>query len=413
MGRPPKWTSLLGDPEVRRWYDQLALGSITTAEERIRVLGRFCEEIGMTPRQLADLAKAENGGRRRVEDMLMDFVGQAHRQKLSPGYIENYVKVVKSWLLFNEVALVRKIMIGDRGATPTLTDERIPTRQELHGALSVADERGKAIISLCAFSGLRPEVLGNRKGTEGLRLKDLPELEVKDGRIVFRRLPTMVRVRRELSKNKRGYFTFAPPQTCRYVASYLERRIARGEVLGPDSPVVRVSLRRERQGRPLDTGLHGSSFLATSGITKEIRKFLWTQVKLRPYVLRSYFDTDLELAERNGNITPSDRKFFMGRAGDIDRRYTTGKARLPDDVVEAMRKAYQESSGFLVTEDVRKGTWIAQSPFGYPVPPAWATPEDYGLAVQELLGIREESEKGLEEIRAELRRLRHMSSRSG
>lgn len=360
----------------------------------------------MTPRQLADFAKEDNGGRRRVEDMLMDFVAQAHKAKLSPGYIENYVKVVKSWLLFNEIALVRKIMIGDRGATPTLAEERIPTKGELHGAFSVADERGKVIISLCAFSGVRPEVLGNRKGTEGLRLKDLPELELKDGHIVFRRVPTMVRVRRELSKNKRGYFTFAPLQTCRYIASSLERRIARGETLGPESPVVRVTLRRERHGRPVDAGLHGSACLATSGITKEIRKFMWTQVKLRPYVLRSYFDTNLELAERNAKITLSDRKFFMGRAGDIDRRYTTGKARLPEDVVEAMRKAYQESSGFLVTDDVRRGAWMAESPFGYPVPPAWATPEEYGRAVEELMRLKTETSQQLQEFRAELERLR-------
>jgi len=406
MGRPPKWASLLDDPDVRRWYHQLSLGSVTTAEERVRVLGRFCEAIGMTPRQLADLAREDPRGRRRVEDMLMDFVALAHGRKLSPGYIENYVKVVKSWLLFNEVALVRKIRIGDRGATPTLADERIPTKQELHGALSVADERGKVILSLCAFSGVRPEVLGNRKGTDGLRLKDLPELELKDGRAAFRRVPAMVRVRRELSKNRRAYFTFAPLQACRYIAGYLERRIARGEALGPDSPVVRVGLRRERQGRPLDADLHGSEFLSTSGVTKEIRKFLWTQVKLRPYVLRSYFDTNLELAERNGRITLSDRKFFMGRADDIDRRYTTGKARLPEDVIEAMRKAYADSSGFLTTDEVRKGAWTAESPFGYPVPPAWATPEDYGRAVEELLRLKREAQEQLDELRAELRRLR-------
>ncbi len=406
MGRPPKWTSLLEDPDVRRWYNQLSLGSITTAEERIRVLGRFCEELGMTPRELADLAREDNGGRRRVEDMLMDFVARAHRERLSPGYIENYVKVVKSWLLFNEVALVRKIMIGDRGATPTLADERIPTRQELHGTLSVADERGKVIVSLCAFSGVRPEVLGNRKGTEGLRLKDLPELELKDGHVIFRRVPTMVRVRRELSKNRRAYFSFAPVQTCRYIAVYLERRTARGENLGPDSPVVRVSLRRERQGRPVDGDLHGSEFLATSGLTKDIRRFLWTQVKLRPYVLRSYFDTNLELAERNGKITVSDRKFFMGRAGDIDRRYTTGKARLPEDVIEAMRKAYEDSSGFLITDEIQKGAWMAESPFGYPIPAAWATPEDYGRAVEDLMRLKTEAQEQLDELRVELRRLK-------
>ncbi len=95
-GRPAKWRTLLEDDEVRRWYDQLSLGSVTTAEERIRVLGRYCESIRMTPRQLAELGRDANGGRRKIEDGLMDFVARMHRKGKSPGYISNILKVVKS-----------------------------------------------------------------------------------------------------------------------------------------------------------------------------------------------------------------------------------------------------------------------------------------------------------------------------
>jgi len=90
--------------------------------------------------------------------------------------------------------------------------------------------------------------------------------------------------------------------------------------------------------------------MTTPAITKEIRKFLWTQVRLRPYVLRSYAITNLETAERNGKITLSDRKFVTGRTDDIDRRYSTGKVQLPEDVVEAIRREYAEASAFLMTE---------------------------------------------------------------
>ena len=152
-GRPAKWRALLEDDEVRRWYEQLGLGSNATAEERIRVLGRFCETIRMSPKELADLGRDANGGRRKIEDTLMDFVGKMSRKGKSPGYTANMVKVVKSWLLFNEVALVRRIRVGDATATPTLEAERIPTKAELHGALSVADERGKYV----AFAQRRPD----------------------------------------------------------------------------------------------------------------------------------------------------------------------------------------------------------------------------------------------------------------
>jgi len=120
-------------------------------------------------------------------------------------------------------------------------------------------------------------------------------------------------------------------------------------------------------------------------------------VRLRPYVLRSYFATNLEMAERNGKITQSDRKFFMGRAGDIDRRYTSGKARLPPEVVEEMRKAYEGSAEFLTTEERGGAVW-AHDPTGLPIPAAWATQEDYGQAVQELIRLRDELRAELDEL---------------
>jgi hypothetical protein len=39
----------------------------------------------------------------------------------------------------------------------------------------------------------------------------------------------------------------------------------------------------------------------------------------------------------------------MGHKGDIEARYTTNKGRLPPDLIEDMRNAYQASSSFLIT----------------------------------------------------------------
>jgi len=386
-GRPAKWRGLLEDDEVRRWYDQLSLGSLSTAEERIRVLGRVCETIRLSPKELADLARDSNGGRRKVEDLLMDLAAKMHRARKSPGYIANIVKVVKSWLLHNEVALVRKIRVGDATATPTIDAERVPTKAELHGALSVADERGKTVLALAAFSALRPEVIGNKNGTDGLAIRDLPDLELRKGRVRFRHVPAMVRVRKPLSKTKKPFFTFLPGQGCRYLADYLERRMAGGEVLGPDSPIIRVGPTMERRGRIASAAHYGSPFLTTPAVTKTIRKFLWTQVRLRPYVLRSYAITNLETAERNGKITLSDRKFVCGRTDDIDRRYSTGKMQLPEDVVEAIRREYQEASPYLVTET--------------PTPSGLVSPE-----LDEMRVLEEIGEDRLVELATIIKRLR-------
>ncbi|MEM3434042.1 MAG: hypothetical protein QXU33_05885 [Candidatus Methanomethyliaceae archaeon] len=48
-----KYLHLLEDPDVRRWYENVARGSITTAEVYLRRLGFFCSSLGSTPRELA------------------------------------------------------------------------------------------------------------------------------------------------------------------------------------------------------------------------------------------------------------------------------------------------------------------------------------------------------------------------
>lgn len=54
------------------------------------------------------------------------------------------MKAVRSWLSYNEIELMRRIKIGNRGATPTLEDERVPTGDELRQILNYASERGAA-----------------------------------------------------------------------------------------------------------------------------------------------------------------------------------------------------------------------------------------------------------------------------
>jgi hypothetical protein len=82
-----------------------------------------------------------------------------------------------------------------------------------------------------------------------------------------------------------------------------------------------------------------------------IRKagFLW-----RPYVLRSYFDTQLMLAESKGLVLRDYRQFWMGHVGDIENRYTTNKCKLPESVIEDMREAYRRSQEYLQTKKIEE-----------------------------------------------------------
>ena len=147
--RVAKWAYLLEEnPDFRRWYNNLAMGSEGTAKNSARVLYRFLRLHDMTPDSLTDMAKRDV---REVEDLLMDFVSELRREGKVPGYINNYLKAVKSWLTFNGVMLVRRIKVGNVNETPTIEDERVPTNEELLQILSYAGERGRCSISFIAL----------------------------------------------------------------------------------------------------------------------------------------------------------------------------------------------------------------------------------------------------------------------
>ena len=348
--RRSRWGYLLEeDPKFRRWHDNLARGSAVTARERARVLYRFLGHHDMTPTDLVEMGK---GDVEAVEDLLMDFVSRLHREGKSPGYIENYMVVVKSWLRFNRIELVRKIKVGNKNHTPTIEDERVPTSDELLQILSYADERGRCTIAFMSLAGLRPQVLGNDPGTDGLEVRDLPEMVIEGGRVTFSKIPTRVNVRATLSKAKHKYFTFLNSEGCDYLRAYLERRLARGEELTPESAIIAVKTGHEVSGFR-DHGDQDRGHVVTSTVTYEIRRAMRPRFNWRPYVLRAYFDTQLLIAENHGKISHAYRQFHMGHSGDIEARYTTNKGRLPDALIEDMRKRFDDSEEYLTTRKTR------------------------------------------------------------
>ena len=335
---------------LRRWYENLARGSPITAQTNARTLIRFCRLVEMTP---SEMVEAATNNRREFEDRLFDFVTELQKQGKAPTYIAGYLKCVKSWLRFNDIILVRKIKTGNTALTPTIEDERVPTKEELSQIFNYAKERGRCSIALMAFSGLRPKVLGNSMGTDGLELRDLPELEINNHTVSFTKTPTRINVRHELSKTKQKYLTFLGPEGCGYLKSYLEKRIAQGEELTPRSAVI--AYRKGYGNTGFRDGEREDKHITRKTLTQEIRSIMRPKYKWRPYVLRAYFDTQLLVAENNGKIAHAYRQFFMGHKGNMEARYTTNKGRLPESVIDDMREAYRRSLEYLETRKTTIG----------------------------------------------------------
>ena len=335
-----KKTRLLANPDIRRWYDNLARGSKLTAECRLRKLGRFCETHDMTPMELATLATKDL---RTATDLLEDHVTMLESKGYSPGTIDDQIKTVKSWLRHFDVEIRRKIKISSNNFTPTLQSERVPNAEEMDEIYNRAGMRESVIISLMAKSGLRPEVIGNHDGTDGLRMRDMPDLVVHQGVAKCIRTPNRIVVRRELSKAGHQYFTFSTDLATKHVLAYINDRLAHGEPLNGDSPIVAPDhIHKFARGRN-----SAKMFLPTPRISKLVRDVFRPRFHWRPYVLRPYFDTQLLIAESKGKMVHDFRVFFMGHKGTMEARYTTNKGVIPDVLLDEMRESFARSEEFL------------------------------------------------------------------
>jgi len=331
-----KYLHLLEDPEVKRWYQNVARGSRITADVYLRRLGAFCIGHNISIRGLAGLGEQE------IINLLMDIVSDMEEKGYAGGYIESTVKSVKSWLRHNRVKLSVRIKVKGAEDTPTLTNEQSPTCEQLSRVFRACSLDARAAAALIAFTGMRPQAIGDYWGTDGLRVGDFLEAEIdNENKLVqFKTIPTMVRVRKGLSKAGHQYLTFLCEEGCRCLKEYWEYRMQHGEVLTPESAAVKPR------------NFYGKSFIRTTNIGDKIKNgieaagFSW-----RPYILRCYFDTQLLLAESKGLVTRDYRVFWMGHKGDIENRYTTNKHRLPPPLLEDMRSAYKRSQKYLQTEE--------------------------------------------------------------
>jgi hypothetical protein len=87
-----------------------------------------------------------------------------------------------------------------------LKDERVPEKEEFRFILNHSSARARVSKVLITHAGLRPESLGNSDGSDGLRIRDFPEMKIVEGKVTFLKIPLMVIIRPRLSKVRPQYF---------------------------------------------------------------------------------------------------------------------------------------------------------------------------------------------------------------
>ncbi len=175
-----KYSGLLEDQDVKRWIDNLSANSLITAEVYLRTMGLYCDLLGTTPRKILKDAPSKH-----LRDQITDFVRKMEKEGKAGSYIERFKKVILSWLSYNNIEVKLKVNIRGKSETPTIADERVPSKEELSRILRMASPRARVSIALMAFSGLRPESLGSFAGTDGIRLQDFIEAKITSEGLSF------------------------------------------------------------------------------------------------------------------------------------------------------------------------------------------------------------------------------------
>ena len=296
-----KYSPLLEDQDVRRWHENLAANSLITAEVYLRTMGLYCDLLGTTPKNILKEARSK-----KFRDGFTDFVRKMEKEGKAGSYIERFKKVILSWTSYNNLDAKLKVNIKGSSDTPTIANERVPSKDELSRIVRMASPRGRVSIASLAFSGLRPESLGDYLGTDGIRLGDFTEAKISSRGIGFEKGPAILLVRRALSKARHPYFTFVGSEAITYIQEYIQERAKSGEKLTPQSPLLAFDPR----------GVKKNQFLRTALVTRDIKEaivkagFSW-----RPYVLRAYCDTGMIIAESKGLISHPYLQFLMGHKG--------------------------------------------------------------------------------------------------
>ena len=188
--------------------------------------------MNIKPHDLVDMDKDAR------YNQVLDFISGEEKRGMSGSYIMSSLKTIRSWLDHHGIRIERKIKVRGAERTPTLKDERVPTQKELHKIFLSGSPRDRACCVFIAHSGVRPEVLGNYQGNDGLRVRDFPEMRIEGKEVIFDAIPTMIKVREELSKSGRKYFSFLSTQGCEYLKEFLESRLRAGEKFTEDTDII-------------------------------------------------------------------------------------------------------------------------------------------------------------------------------
>ena len=336
---------LLEYKKVNEWYENLKAKSETTCETYLRNFGLWLEWINEDPESVLFLARDDYEA---FKSKISDHIRQMERAGKLGSYISVTLKALISYLKFRNVTVKLNLNIRGENENPTIENQVPPSKDDLKKVLRRASMRTRVAISLMAFTGVRPRVMGDINGNDGLVLRDIPEL-ILEPKITFNDMekPSILNVRASLSKNRKKYLTFLGREVQEYIVEYLNERKNDGEELVAESPLIQIQEKGWRKHR--DNFEEPHRFLMTTLILRDIKQtILDCGFQWRPYIFKNYYSAQMDMAENKGIISHSLRQFLIGHNGTITDSYA--RKTLTSEQIEEYREIFKRCEPFIETD---------------------------------------------------------------
>ncbi len=310
-----KVEEILKDPDTKDWVE-----TIGSESAKINYQKHLAEYLIYRKSTVQNLVKNFKKDENKEIKSVQSFVNEMLK-RLAPGTVANYVSAVKSRMQYDGIPFTRSVKIPNRTHHPTVENEVVPTKDQIISFLRNGKHATQVIVSLIAFTGFRFNVIAD------LRVKDFPEMRITENNdVVFEKIPTIIKVRKELSKNGKAYQTFLIDTGCMIIKNSLEVRMKKGEHLDSESLIVPTECER--------TTLRQRA----KAISRRLNTvFAKVEYGSRPYSLKNFFATAL----LNSGLEQNLQTFYMGHTGPVQNVYSVQRQQ-PTEQVEKMRKLFKE-----------------------------------------------------------------------
>lgn len=205
-----------------------------TIKNNISKLKMYCKYLQMTPTEIIQEAEEDEDDRvrmkyRRICNHWMNFIGYLKDGKRSPGYITNIMSIIKSFYRGNGIEIPKDIQTVFKDPNPDeiITDEDLPSRDDMKKALTYANKKYQAIILLMSSSGMGASEVASLtvgKYLESLEIEPSADFNINEVIKTLDNTNDVAIWHIKRIKSDKPYITFSSPESCKAINEYLKKR---------------------------------------------------------------------------------------------------------------------------------------------------------------------------------------------